>query len=566
MARRKRRKEAQARRDRRREKTLLASKLALEKELAEEYGEGGGGAPENPLRAGLASLKSANITQEMRDQHDEMLERVALVTRVDASPRRDADSSGPEAVEAEAEAGGDGGGSDRSVAGTDAASAPLSAKELATAALLPAIPSYKNMEYEVAKLSMKQSAVMEIEVDTLPSPFLRKHMPSGWKRLTPGERLDKKTREVHEETQMMASRLVGKTSSPKPVSSRGMKGAASAPVLGNNGPSPQRTSKHAASTMMGRMERLTSALSQIESRQSASPSSMRTVNTDENNNKMRERMRAKLARFDQAMATVKATEKEAEAAERARKKLNTSKERPSLYQGYGDLFKDDETSERAKRIRLKKDEQLKKMTHFGPYTAKEVLGLRKLFNEIDDDASGQIDVDEFVNATALQGSHIFMNAASMFGSIDRDESGSISFGELLAVSFPSASSENVRDMLRFVKSHESQEHMKTKISLSNTQMDEINNIFQLYDVDSSGGVSTEELYDAMIGSNPAMRQIFSLEEMDKLVRQYDDDGNATLELEEFTKLFKDNFLEDKSAEAVAVGQRAARSSAGMRSK
>ena len=54
--------------------------------------------------------------------------------------------------------------------------------------------------------------------------------------------------------------------------------------------------------------------------------------------------------------------------------------------------------------------------------------------------------------------------------------------------------------------------------------------------------------------------------MDKLVRQYDDDGNATLELEEFTKLFKDNFLEDKSAEAVAVGQRAARSSAGMRSK
>ena len=97
-------------------------------------------------------------------------------------------------------------------------------------------------------------------------------------------------------------------------------------------------------------------------------------------------------------------------------------------------------------------------------------------------------------------------------------------------------------------------------------MDEINNIFQLYDVDASGGVSTEELYNAMIGSNPAMQEIFSLEEMDKLVRQYDEDGNATLELDEFTKLFKDNFLEDKSAEAIAVGQRAARSSAGMRSK
>ena len=60
-------------------------------------------------------------------------------------------------------------------------STPMSAKELATAALLPAIPSYKNMEYEVAKVTNKQSAIMEIEVDTLPSPFLRKHLPKQWK-------------------------------------------------------------------------------------------------------------------------------------------------------------------------------------------------------------------------------------------------------------------------------------------------------------------------------------------------------------------------------------------------
>ena len=167
---------------------------------------------------------------------------------------------------------------------------------------------------------------------------------------------------------------------------------------------------------------------------------------------------AKLAKFDKTIAAVKTSEKEAEAAERARKSLNTNKARPALYQGYDDLFNDDETMARTQRVLKKKEEQLKKMTHFGPYTAKEVLGLRKLFNEIDDDASGQIDVDEFVNSTALQGSHIFMNAASMFNSIDRDESGTISFGELLAVSFPSASSENVRYMLRLLihtnKAHE----------------------------------------------------------------------------------------------------------------
>ena len=553
MARRKRRQEAKARRDRRREKTLLASKLALQKELAEEYGKGGGGAPENPLRAGLANLKSANITQEMRNQHDVMLERVTLVTRVQASLATKDDLNGPEAI-----------GDEGAEEVTADVSTPMSAKELATAALLPAIPSYKNMEYEVAKVTNKQSAIMEIEVDTLPSPFLRKHLPKQWKRLTPGERLDKKMIQAREEARMMATRIAVKTSSPVPKRNQGMKGAASAPVLRDTH-SPRHVSKHTASTAKVRTDRLTSVLSQIDSTSSASSSLRQSGHSTNSEKMMRERINAKLARFDMTIASVKATEKEAEAAERARKKLSTTKERPSLYQGYDDLFKDDETSERAERIRRKKEEQLKTMTHFGPYTTKEVLGLRKLFNEIDDDASGQIDVDEFVNATALQGSHIFMNAASMFGSIDRDESGSISFGELLAVSFPSASSENVKDMLRFVKSHESQEHMKTKISLSNTQMEEINNIFQLYDVDSSGGVSTEELYEAMIGSNPAMREIFSLEEMDKLVRQYDDDGNATLELEEFTKLFKDNFLEDKSAEAIAVGQRAARRSAGIHS-
>ena len=91
--------------------------------------------------------------------------------------------------------------------------------------------------------------------------------------------------------------------------------------------------------------------------------------------------------------------------------------------------------------------------------------------------------------------------------------------------------------------------MKEKISLDGDQMDEIRDIFKLYDIDDSGGISTEELYEAMVGANPAMREIFSLEEMDKLVCQYDDDGNASLELEEFTKLFRENFMEDKAAEA-----------------
>jgi Ca2+-binding EF-hand superfamily protein len=58
-----------------------------------------------------------------------------------------------------------------------------------------------------------------------------------------------------------------------------------------------------------------------------------------------------------------------------------------------------------------------------------------------------------------------------------------------------------------------------------------------------------------------MQEIFSLEDMDKLVRQYDDDGNSTLELEEFTKLFKENFMEDTAQDAQNTRDKSKRSGA-----
>ena len=536
MARRKHRLEVKAKKAKQREANLLASKLALKKELDEELGSGGT-SPENPLRAGLANLSPSNITQETRDQHNEMLSRVVM-------DRKQSRHQGDSAAATSATTSMD----------TSATTLQPNHDTAVTLPAIPAIPPYKHMEFEVAKVQKKEAAVMDIKVDTLPSPFLRKHLPKNWKRLTPGERLDKKIQEARDESQTMRSRMSNKTR--KLAKHRLVKGngAASAPLLSGI------NHAHGRSKVKS-MDLLSSIFSEIDR-----PSPNVKHRDSEKDMNMRKRMSAKLARFDETIRSVKASERDAEEAEKVRKSRQTNKERPALYEGYEDLFKDDKNNDRAKRIREKKEEQLKNMTHFGPYTAKEVLGLRKLFNEIDEDASGQIDVDEFVNSTALQGSHLFMNAASMFGSIDRDESGAISFGELLAVSFPSATSSNIKDMLHFVKQHESQEHMKTKISLTNAEMDEITNIFKLYDVDASGGISTEELYNAMIGSNPAMKEIFSMEEMDKLVKQYDDDGNASLELSEFTKLFKDNFLEDKSAEAVEVGQRAARASSGMRGK
>ncbi len=634
---------AKKRKDRRRKKSLEASKAILAAQLSAEFGgggaRGGAGLPENPLRAGLAMLQQEDISDEQKASFDNMLGRVASMVR---GPKQ---SRGPEDDEdGAAKAGGS------TVGGTEARSDPVAdggadaVDEDATAAVLarvttplqPALRPYLNYDKEMSKSVTKSAAIMEVEVDCAPSPFLRSFLGEEWRRKSPGERLDERTREAaalaqklkdtftssHRRRSLSISSAQHAQSAPQLHGIGGDRHGFSATVTAGGGVSNALAQLSTASRGGGRrrakrrpsfdFDRALAAAGHGAGGAASSRSGASSQRSDDNTagqvslsardrrrearrlQRRRERMHEKVQAFERTIGEVVEEEAAAEARERSRTALK-GKDRAPLYETYDGLTSSDDEGEskeaRRERLRLKRrdhddgpsgdtsdeddddatreakrdrraarNRQRRKATHFGSYTVKEVLELRKLFNAIDDDASGSIDVEEFVNSPALSSTHLFMNATSMFESIDRDASGTISFGELLAVAFPQATRANVKQMLKYVKAHESQEHMKTKISLSNSQVEEINNIFKLYDVDHSGGISTEELYEAMVGANPAMREIFSLAEMDKLVRQYDDDGNATLELEEFTKLFKDNFLEDKSVEAQNVVKQTTRGS------
>jgi WD40 repeat protein/Ca2+-binding EF-hand superfamily protein len=194
----------------------------------------------------------------------------------------------------------------------------------------------------------------------------------------------------------------------------------------------------------------------------------------------------------------------------------------------------------------------KHVKHFGPYTVNDISAVRALFNSYDEDGSGEIDASEFISAANMQNTHLFENAGSMFASIDKDGSGTVNFVEMCEVLFPNLPDSTYKEMLEYVTADEKKNRKHRVVQLKDHQIEEIKQIFRLYDVDASGGITVDELYLALASSHGSgveeFESYFSLQELRDLVLQYDDDGNETLEIEEFVALFHDNFYGDFNEE------------------
>ena len=144
--------------------------------------------------------------------------------------------------------------------------------------------------------------------------------------------------------------------------------------------------------------------------------------------------------------------------------------------------------------------------------------------------------------------HLFENAGSMFSAIDKDGSGTVTFQEMCEAVFPNLPESVYQEMLDYVTNNEESQRKRRNIQLAPKQVEEIKEIFHLFDVDKSGGITIEELYGALASSHGSdteeFETYFSMEELRKLVLQYDADGNETLDIDEFVNLFHDNFYDD----------------------
>ena len=199
-------------------------------------------------------------------------------------------------------------------------------------------------------------------------------------------------------------------------------------------------------------------------------------------------------------------------------------------------------------IPLKAGANVQRVKHFGPYTMQDVQSVRALFNSYDDDGSGSIDSTEFRSSANMKHQHLFENAGSMFSAIDKDGSGTVTFQEMCEAVFPNLPESVYQEMLDYVTNNEESQRKRRNIQLAPKQVEEIKEIFHLFDVDKSGGITIEELYGALASSHGSdteeFETYFSMEELRKLVLQYDADGNETLDIDEFVNLFHDNFYDD----------------------
>ena len=182
---------------------------------------------------------------------------------------------------------------------------------------------------------------------------------------------------------------------------------------------------------------------------------------------------------------------------------------------------------------------------FGPYMAKDVLMLKRMFDKLDIDGGGSIDMDEFMSSEWMNTGHMFENAATMFEYMDKDMSGTIELRELMEASFPLASKREIRRMLEYLE----RPHLPTEIadqSLSDEQLAELQAIFDVLDTDHSGDLTVGEIFDIIGEMNAddehggsSQQAAVSMEELQVFADKYDTDGNSTIDIDEFIALLKD---------------------------
>ena len=269
-----------------------------------------------------------------------------------------------------------------------------------------------------------------------------------------------------------------------------------------------------------------------------------------------------------------------EAAIQAKEKARENKERERARAGAGgattpaqkradldakreaDMRKKDE--ERVARIRVADEklarqheaDALKPKLSSAKYSKKEVLILFDLFKEYDEDGSGNLSISEFKqhfkkrndesarydgkskNFAQRRAARAGLNLATMvepmFLAVDKDQSGTITFFELLSLLYPLA---NEQDLATFKSwCYPEEPKQKIKYVLSAEQRAELKEMFRIIDKDRSGELTVEELMTMFSGSSITGEKGVNEEELKVFFAEADFDNSHSINLPEFEQL------------------------------
>ncbi|DBA03065.1 TPA: hypothetical protein N0F65_003312 [Lagenidium giganteum] len=201
-----------------------------------------------------------------------------------------------------------------------------------------------------------------------------------------------------------------------------------------------------------------------------------------------------------------------------------------------------------KKHRIRSDQVLMRQDHFGPYPREDIINVFRTFQAIDKDHSGAITLTELMDGAGMfSGTHLKENIMGIFSSIDTDESGHIDLRELCGAVFHDAPDYVLEEILRYCTILDSAEKSKKarKKQLTPEAIEELKQLFRLYDVDHNGDIDVDELFEALQyndkfydGGNSSSR-VISREDVARIISKYDVNTNHSLDINEFIELFRD---------------------------
>jgi Ca2+-binding EF-hand superfamily protein len=179
---------------------------------------------------------------------------------------------------------------------------------------------------------------------------------------------------------------------------------------------------------------------------------------------------------------------------------------------------------------------LKNKLHFGTYTKEHIMHMREKFKNMDQDESGSIDLDEFLEAQ--NASHISDHMASMFHAMDIDGDGNVSLREMCSVVFHKAPPRELKDIVAFLSMKKTPRLEVEVINpITQEEVEELRQIFDLYDEDGGGFLDRMEIYKALgVVSGYSAQTGLSLKELDDMIDEADVDGGGTIDKEEFVNM------------------------------
>jgi Ca2+-binding EF-hand superfamily protein len=168
----------------------------------------------------------------------------------------------------------------------------------------------------------------------------------------------------------------------------------------------------------------------------------------------------------------------------------------------------------------------------------EVLKLKEIFDSHDKDGGGDVCCTELLADTSTsfsktcESSNMKLEyAKSVFAQLDVNGDSRITFQEYLTHCYPRATMLERSQMLDWV-TNKSERPETPPVEITSEQVEEIRNIFLIYDTDGSGYLDYNELIGAMSASG------YVEEELEGLFEASESDKDGAISFEEFMGLLR----------------------------